>query len=269
MIFRKTAFFLLILMLATAGISVHAEDEEKYVNSEILFEDTMDDWGRMYEYDGPWAVKSDESNPDDLCKMYRLYDAPAFVKYKSTRPITGFYLKVYRRNAPVETLRIYLSKDNENWVEMGQKIETAPGTGVWYYNYITQSGLITEDYYYMKVTASDDTSGYSPQIFHLEYYTDGITSRDEIVEEKAASPIDLAENKQSVSLFVNDGSMTAENLAEPVTRGEFADIVAKISRLSPSGGRSFSDVFVSHAYYNSILAVAEAGYMNGYVDGLR
>ena len=266
---KKILSLIIIAAIVLPCISAGAVNNPEFVGNAQVVADTLDNFDRTWEYDGPLKVTLDETTPDDMAVAHRTYAAPAYLIYKSERPITGFYISMMvTSNSGVEVL---MSKDGEEWTQISHKlIGTAPWKINWTWNYIVQDENIpiTEDYRYLKVNYIGEGSGYSPRVSHVEYYCDGITSQDDIVEANVPTPLELSPYKREARLFINDGSMTEEGIDKKITRGEFADIVAKVNRLGGIGiEESFTDVFSSSPYYNSINALKANGIMNGFTDG--
>lgn len=266
---KKIISLIMIAVFAMSYLNVGAVNSPNFVNKEVAFTDVLDNFDKTWEYDGPLQIKIDEAITEDKGVSYRTYAAPAYVIYKSEKPITGFYIRyTAQKNSGVSVL---LSNDGENWTVISQKlIGTEPWQVGWTWHYIMQNENIpaSEDYRFMKVMYVGEGSGYSPRVSHVEYYCDGITSSEELVTAKVPTPLDLSPYRRQALLFIRDGSMTEENLDKEVTRGEFADIIAKASRLGGIGGDgSFSDVFSSTSYYESIASLKAAGLMNGFADG--
>ncbi len=67
--------------------------------------------------------------------------------------------------------------------------------------------------------------------------------------------------------FFNQLTASTYKPNEPITRAEFVDLANKASSLQPSSKKiEFTDVPTTHFYYESVMAAAGAGIVNGYED---
>ncbi len=268
---KKVLASLLMFTFVMSMVTAYAEEEkEGYVNKEQKFVDTMDDLGRTYDHDGPWAIKVDDAMPEDSCRIFRSYAVPSYMVWKSERPITGFYFKVLRITKEKMPLDIYMSKDGQTW----RKIEcvetgTEPGAVNWTWYYMMQAEplAVSDGYFYMKAEAALEGS-YSPQISHVEYYTDGAATSGDIEESREPTPLEKSKYRNQLEFFIADGDLSAENIDAEITRAEFADFIAKTARIDGLDTKpEFSDVYLTTEYYTAINALANHKIMNGFTDG--
>ena len=115
------------------------------------------------------------------------------------------------------------------------------------------------------MTRAEACTIFARLILNTQTIPDGYTTRFEDVKSGDWFYNAVAYLDETGFFFRNKNTTYKPN--EPITRAEFVDLANSASKLvAKSEGVSFADVPEDHFYYNSIIAAAESGLVNGYED---